>query len=231
MNRLEERRNARQAVLMVLGTVGVIVLASVFGLPLLIKLAVFIGDMNSARQGGGKTDLIPPAPPTIEIAYPATNSAVQNITGYSESGARIVVTRNAKSIGSVEAGEGGRFEVQEVKLDNGDNLFVAVAVDPAGNKSGESRTVNLKYLAEAPKLVIDAPGERAEVTGNNRLEVVGKTDSSARLTINDRWVAVNANGEFKWPVILAAGENRLKIVATDEAGNRAEKELVVNYRP
>lgn len=215
---------------MVLGTVGVLVLAVMFGIPVLVKLTVFIGDMNAARQGGGKTDLIPPAPPEIEIAYPATNSAVQNIWGYSESGARVVLTRNSKSVGSVEAGEDGRFEVSGVKLDGGDNMFVAVAVDSAGNKSGESRKVNLKYLAESPKLVIDSPSDGQEVTGSNWLEVVGKTDYGAKLTINNRWVAVNANGEFKWQYSLVSGENRLKIAAVDEAGNRSEKEIFVNYR-
>ncbi|TSC87292.1 MAG: hypothetical protein G01um101416_506 [Microgenomates group bacterium Gr01-1014_16] len=219
------------AALMILGTIGVIGLVIMFGIPVLVKLAVFIGDMNAARQGGGKTDLIPPAPPTVEISYSATNSAVQNIWGYSESGARVVLTRNSKSVGSVEAGDDGRFEVRDVKLDNGSNLFIAVAVDPAGNKSGESRPINLKYLAEPPKLAIDYPDDGAEVTDSNRVEVVGKTDSNARLIINDRWVAVNANGEFKWQLALVSGENRLKIVAVDEAGNRTEKEMVVNYRP
>lgn len=216
---------------MILGTVGVVVLAVMFGIPVLVKLAVFIGDMNSVRQGGGKTDLIPPAPPIVEISYTATNSAVQNIGGYSEGGARVVVTRNSKPLGSVEAGEDGRFEVTSVRLDEGDNVFAAVAVDPAGNKSGESQTVNLKYLADPPKLDVDSPADGVEVTGSNRLEVVGKTDSGARLTINDRWVSVNASGEFKWQFTLVAGENRLKIAATDGAGNRAEKELVVNYKP
>lgn len=229
---MEERRNSQRAALMVMGTLGVIILAVMFGIPVLIKLAVFIGDMNSARQGGGKTDLIPPAPPTVEISYSATNSAVQNIGGYSESGARVVLTRNSKSVGSVEAGDNGKFEVTGIRLDEGDNIFVAVAVDPAGNKSGESQTVSLKFLAREPKLEIDSPADGQEITGsNNRLDVVGKTDSGARLTINDRWVTVNASGEFKWQALLVSGENRLKIAAVDEAGNRSEKELVVNYRP
>lgn len=203
-----------------------------FGVPVLVKLAVFVGDMNAARQGGGATDLIPPAPPVIEISYSATNSAVQNIGGYSESGARIVLTRNSKSEGSVEAGEDGGFEVREVKLEEGNNVFVAVAVDPAGNKSGESQAVNLKYIAQAPKLEIDSPSDGQEVRGyNNRVEVVGKTDPGMRLTINDRWVTVNAGGEFKWQFLMVPGENRLKIAAEDEAGNRTEKELVVNYKP
>ncbi len=216
---------------MVLGTVGVIGLAVKFGLPVLVRLAVFIGDINAARQGGGKTDLIPPAPPQIEISYSATNSAVQNIGGYSETGARVVLTRNSKPVGSVEAGVDGKFEVREVKLDEGDNMFVAVAVDPAGNKSGESQTTNLKYLAEPPKLVVDFPSDGQEVTGSNRLEVVGKTDPGARLTINDRRVAMNGNGEFKWQFLLTPGENRVKMAVADGAGNRTEKEIVVNYRP
>lgn len=229
---MEEKRNSRRAALMIMGTVGVIILAVMFGIPVLVKLAVFVGDMNSARQGGEKTDLIPPAPPWIEITYSATNSAVQNIWGYSESGARVVLTRNSKSVGSVEAADDGRYEVTGIRLDEGNNLFVAVAVDPAGNKSGESQTVNLKYLEGAPKLEIDAPGDGAEVTGSsNRLDVMGKTDSGVRLTINDRWVTVNASGEFKWQAQLVSGENRLKIAVVDEAGNRTEKELVVNYRP
>lgn len=216
---------------MILGTVAILGLAVMFGIPILIKLAVFIGDMNSARQGGGKTDLIPPAPPIVEVSYSATNSAVQNIGGYSEGGARVVVTRNSKPLGSVEAGEDGRFEVAGVRLDEGDNVFVAVAVDPAGNKSGESQTFNLKYLSNPPKLDVDSPADGDEVTGSNRLDVVGKTDSGARLTINDRWVAINANGEFKWQTLLVSGENRLKIAAVDEAGNRTEKEILVNYQP
>jgi len=86
LSRLEDRRNSRKAVLLILGTIALLALAVFGGIPVLVKMAVFLGDLKSSKAPVDKTDLISPPPPSFSLPYDATNSARQTISGSSEAG-------------------------------------------------------------------------------------------------------------------------------------------------
>jgi hypothetical protein len=98
LQRVEEKRNVKRAVMLILGSILTIGILLVWGVPVLVKLAVFLGNINSSRKPIDKSDLIPPAPPTVLATYEATNSATQVIKGWSEPGATVYLTNNGDGV-------------------------------------------------------------------------------------------------------------------------------------
>lgn len=60
------------------------------------------------------------------------------------------------------------------------------------------------------------------------VKLVGKTIPNADVFVNDEEVKVNANGEFSIELTLDEGENIISVIANDENGNYAEKEITLN---
>lgn len=230
LQKLEERRNLRQATLLSLGTILVIVAAVVLGIPLLIRMAVFLADLNSSNRPVDKNDLIPPMPPQISLPYDATNSARQTISGSAEPGSAVFLTLNGESAADVVAAEDGSFSIPDVTLAKGENKLSAIAIDQAGNKSTTSTEIILLYVTEPPKLQIQSPTDHQQ-TSDKSITVAGETSPGARLTINDRLVIVNSDGKFSTQYNLSSGNNVLVIIASDRAGNQTRKELTVTATP
>jgi hypothetical protein len=67
----------------------------------------------------------------------------------------------------VVTSENGEFEFSQVLLSDGDNEFIAVAVDTAGNRSQPSNELNIGFSLKAPKLLIEKPTTGQIITGNN----------------------------------------------------------------
>jgi cytoskeletal protein RodZ len=72
-------------------------------------------------------------------------------------------------------------------------------------------------LQQPPILLIDSPADQVIVT-EKRMEVFGKTDPDATVTINGVSVIVRGDGEFFDQIALDAGVNKLTIVATSRLG-------------
>ena len=60
---------------------------------------------------------------------------------------------------------------------------------------------------------------------------MGKTDSGVRITVNGFWAVIDENNNFSYSLPLQDGDNAIKVVAQDQAGNKAEKEIKVTYSP
>lgn len=78
-------------------------------------------------------------------------------------------------------------------------------------------------FAGSPVLLVNSPANNAVVAEEN-VEVIGKTDPGATLTINDQVVSINENGSFDIKTPLQPGLNTLRIVATNKFG----KKTIVN---
>jgi bacillopeptidase F len=232
LQRLEEKRNVRKATFLTLGGVAIVALVIVIGIPLLVKLLLFMGNLKSANQPVDKTDLIPPGPPQLIVPYDATNSATLTISGIAEPGSTVFLTDNSDTLGNVVVADDGTFNYVDNNLDDGTNQIVAVAVDQAGNKSQPSQTTQVIYSKVAPKLELSAPTDRQTFSGDPaRTAFTGKTDPDVRLTVNDRVIIVDSAGNFTSTFNLNPGDNTLVVIATNKAGNQTRKELVVTYNP
>jgi hypothetical protein len=63
------------------------------------------------------------------------------------------------------------------------------------------------------------------------VDVLGASEKGVELTLNGEVVVVGGDGSFLARVALRAGDNELRVVATDPAGNKSEKISGVIYRP
>lgn len=74
------------------------------------------------------------------------------------------------------------------------------------------------FLTKAPKLEVTQPPIDITATEES-IEIVGKTDPSAYLTVNAQEVYINKEGNFKTEINLSQGLNIIKI----QAKNRFNK--------
>ena len=232
MQRLEEKRNIRRAFILISGTIILVVLIFKWGVPILARISGVIGDLTSSGKPVDKRDFIPPGPPILMIQYEATSSAKIKIRGQSEPEVTVFLTQNKNDPVNVLAGNDGGSEFSDIKLNEGNNSFVAIAIDEAGNKSLASEKMQVVFDDKPPLLEVESPSDRQVISDKpGRIEIKGRTDAGTRLSINDRILIVNQEGAFTGFYSLAAGENLLIINAVDNAGNQTKKEMVVEYQP
>ncbi len=229
LSRLEEKRTKKQLFTVSIGIIVLIVALMTIGIPLLIRISVFLGNFKSANPTN-EDDITPPVAPVLAPILEATNSAVLKIEGYGEPAANLKLYHNGLQADEVVLGKDGNFEF-EVKLQNGDNTFYAVAIDAAGNESQRSAEQTIVYKKNGPQLEVTEPVDGQEFGENfATIQIKGKTDIGAQIRINDRFVNVADDGTFTFDLQLAAGENHITVRAFDFAGNQTEKQLKVIYR-
>lgn len=227
----EEWHSLLRAIKYGLMTIIVILFILVVGVPALIKLAVFLGNLRSSPiPSDSKTVAL--SPPILNPLPEATNSAQTAVSGVSQSETRVRVFLNDQKVYEATAEKDGTFKTNTINLTHGENELYAVALDSKGNTSQPSKKIHVNFLTDAPDLEIFQPADKSIVrTESNIITISGKTEPDARLYINDHVVIVDNHGEFSYPYSLSLGENTLRIVATDRAGNQTEKIFTITYSP
>ena len=201
------------------------------GIPGLVKLSVLLGNFRSSFEPITTSDTTPPFPPRLEPVSEATNSANVTVKGFSEPESTVELFLNGETYKKVIVGSDGTFSVNVLLIEGG-NRILAQATDNAKNVSQPSETVFVTYEKKGPKLEISQPQEGENFTGDKRtIEIQGFSDSGATVTINERYVILNQDGSFSHSYSLKDGENLLRIIAADEAGNETIIEKKVKYSP
>ena len=77
--------------------------------------------------------------------------------------------------------------------------------------------VQYRTLQQPPTLVVDEPKSEAVVT-SKRIDVLGKTDPDATITINGINVLVRSDGKFFDQISLEPGVNKVSVVAISRLG-------------
>ena len=81
-------------------------------------------------------------------------------------------------------------------------------------------------LSSQINLLISSPISGAEVDSTS-ISVMGTTGKNVNVIVNEQEITSNTDGTFKATVLLDEGENYISIVAYDELGNSAEREIMV----
>lgn len=81
-------------------------------------------------------------------------------------------------------------------------------------------------LARGPFLEVQYPQEGEEVV-LEKIEVAGRADRDALVTVNDHLVALNQQGEFRYLLDLFSGENQITIKAESRNGQESVKQVKV----
>lgn len=75
-------------------------------------------------------------------------------------------------------------------------------------------------------LVISSPQDGATVAAPV-IQVAGKTAPLAEMTVNDKDIKADQNGNFSVNIDLDEGENIISVVANDTDGNYVEKDVTI----
>lgn len=228
----QNKKMKKQTTLIIFLTIGLVILLIFVGIPLIIRFAIFIGNLRSTTTPIEPTDTIPPQTPQLAASFEATNSADLSFTGFTESGATVSLYHNNQEKAKTLVDASGQFSFQDVTLEEGANNFYVIARDPAGNESQRSLNREVIYDTEPPLLTIDQPEDGALIVGATRqtIDVIGNTDVGSRLSLNGRVVLVKSDGSFNTQFALDEGDNSLEFIAQDQAGNQTTQELTVEYQ-
>jgi hypothetical protein len=196
------------------------------GIPLLIRLATFLGEIRGSFQSVESQDKTPPPPPRAYNLPKATNQSELKIEGSSEADSKVKIFLNGKSAKEVATDKNGSFTAM-LSLSGQRNEITLQAEDGAGNKSQESEKLVVLLDKEPPELEFLSGMPTEAYCKEGEAEIHGQTEPRARVLVNDRLVILDQKGEFKYSLLLSSGENSWKIVVQDEAGNTKEEEFKV----
>ena len=231
LSRKEGQRYARQTFIFSFLTLLLIAVLLFWGIPSLVKLAVFLGDLRSSSQPVSSEDAVPPTVPILRPSAPATNSATLRISGFSEDGTTVVLSINGSDTHEVLVEANGEFLFDSVSLQPGENTISARSVDKAGNASRSSADVRVIYDNALPSLTVDSPQDRASFVGSSEkvLRVSGTSESDSVVRINGLFAILSTEGGFSSSLTLSPGDNTITVTASDRAGNETVVTRTVSY--
>ena len=179
---------------------------------------------------GDETNYV--APPILNPLVSATNSAQIIISGKAFKDQTINLYINNSQTDQIQTDKNGVFVFTET-LKSGDNQIKAKA-ENNGKQSDFSNVFDVVLKNSAPTLDISTPsdGQRFDknsIGSGNSISVSGKTDQGVSVTVNGFWAVVDDSNNFSYTLPLQNGDNQIKIIAIDQAGNKTEKDIKVNY--
>lgn len=230
--RAEEKRVWHKLIWTILSLCFGLVILVFAGLPLFAKIIATLGSFRRDKPVANETvQEMLLFPPVLDPTFEATNSSRITLTGFGteESAVKIFVNKQEKAKALVD--KEGKFKVSNILLAEGENTIFAKTIKD-NKESSPSSLLIVAYLKNPPEISIDNPADNQKFSGDNKeITITGETDASNKVTINERVVIVDQNGNFSFKVVLSEGENSFKIKVTDPAGNQTELEKKVTFTP
>jgi len=224
-----EKKTRKTMLLSVIGIVIILFLLFRFGVEFLVNFSLFVsGSKNQGNSLINTNQINFVAPPVLNTLPTATNSAQIFISGNSMPDETINLYINNNNADQAQTDKDGKFIFSE-NLNGGDNQIKAEAVYKS-KKSDFSNVFDVIYKNSQPTLEISSPSDgQSFKKDQNTANVTGKTDPNASVTVNGFWAIIDDNNNFSYNLPLQNGDNQIKVVVTDQAGNKTEKDLKVNY--
>ena len=228
---VEERRNIKKAYRFAFLSIVIVIILIWFGLPFMAKLSGFFTNLKSNQLPIEKTDNTPPAPPKIDEYSENTNKKVFEITGNVEEGSTVIFNFNSKD-NEILADRNGIFSIK-LNLVDGENSFFATAKDAAGNESQKTKIYRIVFDNEPPKIIVTSPPDGESFYGSKQQTVTikGTCEKESSLTINERFVSIDDEGNFSFTFNLSEGENIINFKAVDKAGNESNTSIKLKFTP
>lgn len=225
-----EQKTKKNLFLSLVGIILVLLLVFKFGLPLLINLSLFLSGSKGNQEQTENKDPSFIAPPILNPFPQATSSANVVISGVASKDQVVNLYINDNFINKTKTKEDGTFSFEEA-IEPGENVIKAKAV--VKDKESEfSEPLTLVFKSAPPSLDIREPIDGQSFgKEQNIADVHGITDPDVKITVNGFWAITDSQGLFSYRLPLQNGENKIKIIATDIAGNRTEKDVRVTYSP
>lgn len=229
LSRREERQSKKKLIYSLVGIVLVLFFLFKFGIPLLTQFSLFIAGKNQGNdttQTTNQPSFI--APPILNQSFTATNSGQIKVSGTAQNKQQVKLYVNDQVVDTKDTQSDGTFSFDNVTLQNGDNKIQTKA-KVNDKESDFSNTWTVTFKNKAPSLDVNSPSDGQSFSKDPSITVKGKTDADAKVTVNDFQAIVNDDGTFSYTMQMQNGDNQLKVVAQDAAGNKTEKDLKVTY--
>ncbi|WP_228309962.1 Ig-like domain-containing protein, partial [Klebsiella oxytoca] len=168
-----------------------------------------------------------------------TNDATPTLSGTAEAGATVTIYDGDTVLGTVVAGEDGRWSYTPEALDEGSHSLSTTVTDKAGNVSERSPAFELTIdttapSASAPEVTDDVAGHTGPLTSGDLTNdatptLSGTAEAGATVTIYDGdtvlgTVVAGEDGRWSYtPDTLDEGDHSLSTTVTDKAGNVSER--------
>ena len=222
-----EKKTKRNIVLSLLGILIIFVFMIKLGIPLMANFAIFVSGFKSTNEVKNNDNAFI-QPPVLDPIPSATNSAEIQITGKSVNNSKVQLFINDQLMNDTSTDGNGNFRFTK-SLSLGDNQ-IKTRVEVGGKQSSFSDTATVTYKNSAPSIIIDSPPDGGVFSKDNKsVNVTGKIDGGASVTVNGFWAIVDENNNFSYTLPLQNGDNEIKVVVTDQAGNKSEKTIKVKY--
>ena len=223
----QQNQSIRNSLLGIFGIIVLIVVLFWFGPQLLITFSLLLNKSDKQDITKNTKGVNYVAPPILNPQPTATNSATITISGSVTSGKTVKLYINGKS-DKTTIKKDNSFTFSGVKLEKGGNEIKAKVFTKDDQESNYSETLLINYLDKAPALEITFPKD-GDTIDHNPITLSGKTDENVKITVNNFWAITNDDGTFSYQFNLQKGDNHIKIIANDEAGNTTEKELTIKH--
>lgn len=200
-----------------------------FGVPGFIQLVSWWTGKDAQKQ---EVDLgIPPQPPVLGDVPVATFSSQIKVEGFAMENTTVKLSVDGEAIDEVAAGDDGNFVFEKISLKEGKNELSFVTINEKDKESQPTKTT-VTYDKTAPEIEILEPQNEAQVVGvaAQNISIKGKVDSNeTEVRVNGNFVIVGSDEHFEYRTRLSPGLNEFVITAVDEAGNKSELLLRVNF--
>jgi bacillopeptidase F len=224
------KQTERNLFLIVGGSIIVVVVLLVFGIKLLTNFSMLVENKPEDTEQTSSQSNAFVSTPSLDPLPDATNSATLSVSGIAEGSNKASLYLNGVKTKDADVKDDGTFLFRNVTLESGDNTIKVKSQNKSGKESSFSNTVTVTYSNKAPDLTVDFPTDgQTYHKDDNPLRVRGKTSPHTRVTVNDFWAIIDDEGNFSYNLPLQSGDNQIKVVAIDDAGNKTEKDLKVSY--
>lgn len=224
----ETRKNIGKGIFWLFLTFGFIFLIFKFGITAAVKISEFL-QRNKPGNEGILTDNYLPAPKFSSVPE-ATNSATLSIYGYAPANKEVVINLNNSEYKSLATDSEGKFS-GEIELSLGTNSFYGFSKDFDSKTSVSSPTYSIFFSDTPPPLEIIDPIDLSTIKNNPDITIKGKTDSRAKVYVDNHQILVNSDGTFSHFVKLQKGENKFIFSSLDLAQNKKEIQYTLNFKP
>lgn len=231
LSKTAEKKTKKQLYLSIVGIAIVVFLLFKFGIPALVNFSFFLSSLSS--QKSSSSQVVPTTtvlqPPTLTTPFTATNSATITVSGTALANQTIQLYVNDSLSGTTSTKSDGTFSFSNVSLNQQQNTLKAKAKQGSA-MSDFSDPLTISYLQKAPDLTLDSPTDQQSFSGDQNSTVVkGKTDPDVQVRVNGFWAIVDNQGNYSYNMQLQDGDNHIDVVATDQAGNKTERQITVKY--
>ncbi len=228
LNKSQEKKQRKTIMLSILGIIVILFMLVTFGITALINFSLFLSGNDTTKQQIKQNEVSFVLAPILNPLPSATNSAQISVSGTSQKDTAVVLYINNDLIDKTDLDEKGRYEFIP-KLKKGENVIKTRAIIK-DKKSDFSNSYTVLFINSEPKLEVSNPSDNQSFNKDqNKVNVAGKTDPGVNITVNGFWAVIDENNNFSYALTLHDGDNDIKIVAIDQAGNKFEKNLRVKY--